>query len=517
MKIKKIEDATQTYSPQFADIKKWFDEKLHPDILDFNDQEVYKNVYQDGHFCATFQFTGAGAQRFIRKFKPINLRDIAIATSIYRPGPLAAKVDSLYLKAKENPEEQKSKEHPAVWKALESTSGCIIFQESLLKLAVDVAGFSPDESEKVRKTILKQSISAKADNKEKREGKMRTDFIDGCIKTSGLSQNQASELWERILFFCGYGFNASHAFAYAIDSYYCAYLQTHFEAEWACAYLESVSSSADKLAKAISEVKSLGFKMGKLDINLSTDGWTAIPGKNTVVPSFLSCKGVGSIAIVEILENRPYKSVFDLLWNDDGSWKHSKFNKKSLENLIKVNGLDSLDAVGPGKTFNHYRHMHQVIIENMNELKKSPKKDPGYGKRRFNELVEEFREIPDWTQQEKLEMSKELLGNFDIGLIISKEKQEFLEKKGVNAIDHLESGKDLAWFIVVEVQQKKTKNKKDYLMLRAVGDANKTHRIFLWGAKDPDIVPINTAYISEVEKSDFGYSSQQWKLRKIES
>lgn len=151
----------------------------------------------------------SGAQRFIRKFKPVNLRDIAIATSIYRPGPLAAKVDALYLKAKENPEEIKKNEHPAVWKALESTSGCIIFQESLLKLAVDVAGFSPDESEKVRKTILKQSIAAKADNKEKREGKMRTDFIQGCMKTSGLTEAQGSELWERILFFCGYGFNAS--------------------------------------------------------------------------------------------------------------------------------------------------------------------------------------------------------------------------------------------------------------------------------------------------------------------
>lgn len=206
-------------NPTFLQIRQWFDEKLHPDVLDFNDQEVYRNVYHEGHFCATFQFTGQGAQRFIRKFKPVNLRDIAIATSIYRPGPLAAKVDALYLKAKENPEEIKKNEHPAVWKALESTSGCIIFQESLLKLAVDVAGFSPDESEKVRKTILKQSIAAKADNKEKREGKMRTDFIQGCMKTSGLTEAQGSELWERILFFCGYGFNATLSFLQQVDTY----------------------------------------------------------------------------------------------------------------------------------------------------------------------------------------------------------------------------------------------------------------------------------------------------------
>lgn len=96
---------------------------------------------------------------------------------------------------------------------------CIIFQESLLKLAVEVAGFNPEESEKVRKTILKQSIAAKADNKEKREGKMRTDFVQGCMKTSGMSEHDASELWEKILFFCGYGFNATLSFLQQVDIY----------------------------------------------------------------------------------------------------------------------------------------------------------------------------------------------------------------------------------------------------------------------------------------------------------
>lgn len=309
----------------------------------------------------------------------------------------------------------------------------------------------------------------------------------------------------------------SHAFAYAIDSYYCAYLQTHFESEWCCAYLESVSSSADKLAKAISEVKALGYKVGKLDVNLSTDGWTSISDQKIVVPSFLSCKGVGETAIEEILQKRPYKNIYDLLWESDGSWKHSKFNKKALESLIKVGGLDSLGEVGDGKTFKNYRHMHRVVIEHMDELKKSPKKDPGYGKRRLQELVEEFNEIEDWTRQEKLDMTQDLLGNFDISLILPQSKQEFLDGKGVKSIDHLHNGKDLAWFIVVEVQQKKTKNKKDYLMLRAVGDENKVHRIFLWGAKDPSIVPVNNAYISEVERSDFGLATNPWKLRKIES
>ena len=503
--------------PKFLDIRKWFDEKLHPDVLDFNDQEVYENVYHRGHFCATFQFTGQGAQRFIKKFKPTCLRDIAIATSIYRPGPLAAKVDGLYLKAKENPGEAEKLEHPAVWKTLASTHGCIIFQESLIHLSVQVAGFNPAEAEGVRKTILKQSIAAKADNKEKREGKMRTSFIQGCMATSGLTEVEGSELWEKILFFCGYGFNASHAFAYAIDSYYCAYLQTHFEAEWACAYLESTSSSADKLATAIAEVKALGYKVGKLDINTSTDGWTTLPGQKLVIPSFLSCKGIGHSAIDEILEMRPYDNIQHLLWNEDGSWKHSKFNKRSLESLIKVGGLDSLNAVGPDALFKNYKQMHEVVIEHQDELKRTPKKNPRQGVEAFDRLIEETKEMEDWSRAEKLVMTQELLGNFDISLVLPQSKQDFLDAKGVKAIDHLTEGKDIAWFVVVETTLKKTKKGKDYLLLKVIGDSNRMHKIFLWGSGDPSIVPVNTAFLTELEKSDFGFSTNQFKLRKIEA
>lgn len=502
--------------PTFLDVKKWFDERLHPDVLNFNDPAVYENVYHKGNFCATFQFTGQGAQRFIKKFKPKNLRDIAIATSIYRPGPLAAKVDAIYLKAKEDPEEAKKHEHPMVWRALESTHGCIIFQESLLKLATDVAGFNPDESEKVRKTILKQSIAAKADNKEKREGKMRTDFINGCVKTSGLTEKEGSDLWEKILFFCGYGFNAAHAFSYAIDSYYCAYLQTHYEAEWCCAYLESSSNNADKLAEAIDEVKSLGYTVEKLDINTATHHWSIVEEKKALMPSFLSCKGVGKTAIDEILEKRPYKGIVDLLWNEDGTWKHSKFNKKAMEALIKIGAFDSMNLVGKDCPFSSYKQMYHVVIENQDDLKKMPKRDPGYSRRKFEELVSLSSDVPDWTKEERLAFGLDLLGMFDINLIISQAQQDHLTKREVRSIDRWDQ-KDVYWFVVVEKTLKKTKNGKQYLLLKVIGESNKTNKVFLWGAKNPDMIPVNTAYISkELDKSDFGFSTTLWNVRQIE-
>ncbi|NDC78380.1 MAG: hypothetical protein EBZ67_10985, partial [Chitinophagia bacterium] len=105
------------------------------------------------------------------------------------------------------------------------------------------------------------------------------------------------------------------------------------------------------------------------------------------MPSFLSCKGVGATAIDEILEMRPYKSIDDLLWNEDGTWRHSKFNKKALESLIKIRAFGSMDMVGEGKTFSSYRQMHDIVIGSADQLKKRTKKEPLYGKNKLKELL----------------------------------------------------------------------------------------------------------------------------------
>ena len=160
----------------------------------------------------------SGAQRFIQRFQPKSLEEIAIATSIYRPGPLNAKVDDLYLKAKEDPAKAEAECHPKVWEVLKPTKGCLIFQEGLMLLAQHVAGFPAEDTERVRKTILKQSITAKGANKEKR-AQIRKEFVDGCVSHSGMKRTEAEALFDKIEFFCGYGFNRSCHFSTLIDTY----------------------------------------------------------------------------------------------------------------------------------------------------------------------------------------------------------------------------------------------------------------------------------------------------------
>lgn len=308
----------------------------------------------------------------------------------------------------------------------------------------------------------------------------------------------------------------SHAVAYAIDSYWCAWLMTYHEEEWLTAYMESMSNSEDKRAKAFSEVKALGYQIVPIDINYAEAGWTVLPGKK-LMPSFLSCKGVGASAITEIMRHRPYTTIEDMLWNEDGTWKHSKFNKKAFEALVKIGAFESMDLIGEGKVFSSYRHMHEVIIENQDLIKKTSKKDPYIGKKNFYELVRGTRDtVEEWTRKELAEFKVEYFGSLDVLTMIDPVMLENLEKKGVIPIDDLEQGQtQICWFVIAGGTLKKTKNGKQYLQLQVLGPVGKSHRMNVWGWKDGMTFDEYELCFAEVKRDDFGCSTMSWKLKSI--
>ena len=489
----------------FSDVRSYYERNLHPDVLDLDDQHVYKHIYHDGRFAGVFQFTQRGVQRFIKDVKPTNVTDIATVTSIYRPGPLVAKVDDLYIDAKSNPESVVY-EHPLVKKCLEETYGCIIFQESIMSLGHVVGGLSLEETDKLRKVITKRSVSGASKAKEDAL-KLEKKFIEGAVK-NGLSEKQAIDLFEKISFFSGYGFNKSHALSYAIDSYMCAWLLTYFEPEWLCAYIETQAGIADKRADALAELKSLGYRIVNIDINHATDRWTIMPGKQ-FMPSFLTVKGMGEKAIEEVELNRPYKTVDDLLYHPDGKWKHSKFNKRAMEALIQLRAFGSMELVGEGKPFKSFKQMHVCVIEEQAKIK--------HVKRGRAELAARMLAQGDeeWTKGELLAMSKELLGTADIDLILSQALRDKLEGLNVPCIDDLVTKKGLAWFIADEVTLKSTKNGKPYLKVVAVGMKGKRYNVNVWSF-DPakHSVPTNTAFVAELDSNPpWGFSTTIWKVK----
>lgn len=303
----------------------------------------------------------------------------------------------------------------------------------------------------------------------------------------------------------------SHAVSYALDSYMCAFLLHHHEPEWLCAYAEEYAADSDKKrARALSEIKALGYDLVRVDVNHANRTWTIIPGKK-FMPSFKTVKSLGDAAVDEILEERPYRTVYDLLWRADGTWRHSKFNKRVLENLIKLGAFESMGIVGPDCYFSSYRHMHACIVENWALLKKPN------GRETLDKLAAELREVPDWTREEKVAMYVELVGNVDMELIIPSHVLRRLQERGVTSIDDaVEGEKAIHWFVVVDAKPMKTKTSKWYLRVTCIGEGGTQHRMNVWGWKPgSNSVRKHYGYLGEVEKSDWGLACVPWKMREI--
>ncbi len=305
----------------------------------------------------------------------------------------------------------------------------------------------------------------------------------------------------------------SHATAYAIDSYLCAWLLKHHEPQWITAHLEANSSNDDARSKAFSEVRSMGYEIVPLDITHATKSWTVLPGKR-LMPSLTSCKGVGETAVEELQTLKPFNSVEELLWDEDGNWRLSKFNKRSLEALIDVEAFSSLDCVGQGKMFSNYNHMHTVLIENMDQIKKSSKREPGFGKRRFFELINEHVNIPDYTRNERIEKQIKHFGTIDINTIVQPKVLKRLADKNVRPLDEYD-GKNHYWFCVTSVIPKRTKNNRNYLLLNGSGPSGKLFRIFMWSWDGVFTIEPYSIVAAEIAGSDFGYSTSQFKVIKL--
>lgn len=509
MKITSITETTAP--PTFPEVTCWFNSNMSNDVIDFDDQKVYSNVYHQAtkRTPGVFQLTSGGAQRLFKIAKPKSLVDIATLTSIYRPGPLAAKVDKLYLEARANPGAIDYK-HPLIKQVLEPTFACIIFQEQIMSLCHVVAGFPKSECDKVRKAILKRQGGSPEESMKKANA-MKQGFVDGAVK-NGVKEEIASKLWEDILFFCGYGFNLSHAISYAMDSYYCAWLFTYYEAEWLCAYMESMIGNSESRAKAIAEIKSFDYEVGRVDINESSQGWVISKTRKAFVPSFSTLKSVGNSAINEIIQHRPYTDVKSILYDDRGIWKASKFNRRALDALIKMGAFESLGIVGEGRFFSSYKHMHHCIIENQHLIRKSLKRDPQIGWKKLNEIAIETYGMEEWTRRELAMFQKDVIGSVDAVSLIPQDVKERLEKNEILSTDNW-TALDLYWFVIKSTTVKKTKKGKPYLLLDVVGESGIAKRMYMWDWDMATEFEPYTACIGEVDSSEFGLSIRLRKMK----
>jgi DNA polymerase-3 subunit alpha len=315
------------------------------------DKKTFK-LLSDGYTFGVFQLGSSGMTRYLKELKPSTIFDIMAMIALYRPGPLQFIPE--YIARKHNPKLIKYFD-PAFEKILKRTYGILVYQDDLLTIAHDLAGYSWEEVDKFRKAVGKKIPEEMAKQKIK--------FIEGCMKTSGWSQGKAAEIWNWIEPFAAYGFNKAHSASYSAVSYQTAYMKANFPVEFMAAVMTAESGDEDKIYEAVEECKALGISVLPPSVSESFADFTVVDEK-TIRFGFNAIKNLGSDVIERIMQARS-KDVLDKLEQYSSSERsesrssifsslqdfllrcHVKnFNKKSWEALVKAGALDEFGERG---------------------------------------------------------------------------------------------------------------------------------------------------------------------------
>lgn len=205
-----------------------------------------------------------------------------------------------------------------------------------------------------------------------------------------------------------------------------------------------------------------------------------------------------------------------MLWNEDGSWKHSKFNKRAFEALVAIKAFDSLDCIGHDRTFTSHKQMSEILVNRNSDIKKHTKKNPTVGMEAFRAALIETKDMDEWTRSEMVDNSIKYLGSFNAAMLMPDEILRKLESKNVKSVDDL-SDSDIYWFIVSDTKPKKTKTGKPYLLLTITGLGGQNHRLFCWGWDGVTEVQKYSVCIAEITVDAYGNKTFMKKVKILDS
>jgi DNA polymerase-3 subunit alpha len=491
--------------PTIDDVWEFYNKHLHPDVINKSDEKVFESTYNVKKFPSVFQFAESKVQNFCYKAQPRNLYDLAAITALWRPGPLKGHADKGYL---DYSPEALAKEHPIIQQEMGETRGLLLYQEQFMLLANKLAGFSLEEADQLRKILVKPSTELGEELRKKRI-EAGEKFIQGCID-KGLTEKRAKRLWDQeIMGFISYGFNKSHAVAYAYNSYHCAWLYTYYPNEWIKACLEKDADPAN----AIAVVRSLGYDVSRVDVNYSAVNEWSFNGESWL-PPLTSLKGLGEVGACELVNARPeggFKNVKDFFFNEYGFWRWSKLNKKNLNSLLKIETMKSLSDIGEDKLFKNYNHLEAFLMadKNLDKIKK--------GKLSFDDAG--LMDVPDYTTAERILFQKEIVGFYDKSLVLNKYLPIF-ENFNIEAVDAEEEDgpKPKVWGIVENCVQDRTKKGKVFYRITVSGLSGKEYRVKAWIKESESVLwAVGNVLVFGLDySSEWGYNlSRKSKIIKV--
>ncbi len=318
--------------------------------IPFDDTAVFKMLSR-GETLGLFQLESAGFRRFLCDLKPTVFEDIIAGISLYRPGPMES--IPKYIENKNNPQHV-SFMHPSLKPILEVTYGCLVYQEQVMRIVRELAGYSYGRSDLVRRAMSKKKMDVMEQERHYFIYGKKNDAGDvelpGCI-ANGIDAQTASLIFDDMVDFAKYAFNKSHAAGYAIIAYQTAYLKCHYPHAYMAALLTSVMGSQSKLALYIEDAKKLGISVLPPSVNSSL-GHFSVEG-NAIRYGLNAIKNVGRTFIEAIIQergNKPFSSFFEFCERINGS----ELNKRAVESLIKAGAFDDMG---------HYRSQLLAVYE----------------------------------------------------------------------------------------------------------------------------------------------------------
>lgn len=302
--------------------------------IPLDDADTFKMLAAGGTM-GTFQLGGSGMTKWLKELKPTRIEDIMVMIALFRPGPMNNIQEFIARKSGKVPVQYY---HPKMEKFLDKSYGILVYQDDILFMALELAGYDWASVDALRQAIGKKKPKEMAEQHEI--------FVAGCQKFSNMSKEDAEKLWDLTVPFQGYGFNKAHAASYGIISYQTSFVKCHYPVEYMCALLTAESGDTEKIAEAIEECKRMKILVLAPDINKSEIGFTIEANdqslnKQAIRFGLSAIKNIGAAAISSILSARNQNGAFNSLSDFARRVDLQKVNRKALESLIKAGAMDS--------------------------------------------------------------------------------------------------------------------------------------------------------------------------------
>ncbi len=391
--IEKALDFVRDENPDLKD--------LEASAIPLTDPAVYEMLGR-GETVGVFQLESSGMREVLRKLKPTGFEDITAVNALYRPGPLGSGMVEDFIERKHG-RKRIEYPHPLLEPILKETYGVILYQEQVMRIAGDMAGFSMGQADTLRKAMGKKNHTVMT--------QMERAFVDGAVER-GVKQGVAQKIFDLMAYFAGYGFNKSHSASYAVLSVRTAWLKRHYPAAFLAATLTSEMNNTDRVVALIDEARHLSLTVLPPDVNTCTADFKA--NGLTIRFGLGAVKNVGRGAIEAIVQVREelggsFSGFYEFCERVDGS----RVNRRVIESLIYAGALDSL----PGR-----REQKLEVLDQALRRAARRQRDRLRGQAGLFESSEEKRttesplpEVPPWDEGKRLEKEKELLGLYLTG------------------------------------------------------------------------------------------------------